>query len=126
MKLRIKGNSLRLRVSQSDVAALLESSKIADCIHFGVDPDASLTYALELVTGDQQIQVAYQPQRITVTLSSAEAQQWAATNQVGIYGSFKIGDGNLELSVEKDFACLDGADAPDADAFPNPNAGTAC
>ncbi len=121
MKLRIQGNSLRLRVSQSDVAALLTNGQISDSIRFGARPDASLTYALEVGTTDLEIQVSYQPHRITVTLSSDATQQWAATNQVGIYGT-----GDLELIVEKDFACLDGTEPPDADAFPNPHAGKDC
>ena len=119
MKLRIQGNSLRLRISQSDLAALLKHGKIADCIQFG--SEASLTYALEIADGEREIQVSYHSQRITVTLSSAAAQQWATTSQVGIYGT-----GEVELIVEKDFACLDGTDPQDSDAFPNPNAGHAC
>ncbi len=47
MKLRIKGNSLRLRVSPSEVARLLETGRIEETIHLSSDQNASLTYALE-------------------------------------------------------------------------------
>jgi len=126
MKLRIKGNSLRLRVSKSDLATLLSSGRIEERIQFAAAPEASLVYALESTESTEEIQVFYQPQRVTVMLSSTAAQHWAATNEVGIYGSASVGEQSLELIVEKDFACLDGVDPLDADAFPNPNAESAC
>ena len=47
MKLRIKGNSLRLRVSRSEFTRFLSQSRIEETIHFGPGPEAKLTYGLE-------------------------------------------------------------------------------
>lgn len=126
MKLRIRGNSLRLRISRSEMAKLVESGTIEDTIHFAPSPDAKLTYALHLAAADSEISVEYLPQRVTVVLSTGAATRWATSDAVGIYGSSDTSAGPLELIVEKDFACIDGNEPSDEDAFPNPNAGPAC
>jgi len=123
MKLRIKGNSLRLRISRPEMARLLQVGRIEQTVYFA--PDAKLTYVLEHAASAQAISVRYQLQEVTVVLSSAETQQWAEGEQVGIYGSVDTGHGPLALLVEKDFACLNASDADgenQADAFPNPKA----
>lgn len=125
MKLRIKGNSLRLRVSRSELATLIKSGAIEDTIHFGMAPDAKLTYALRHASAASAIQVEYLPQQVVVVLSTEVTERWAASDQVGIYGSAETRAGALEIVVEKDFACLDG-NPLDEDAFPNPNAESVC
>lgn len=46
---------------------------------------------------------------------------WAQSDQVGIYVTLDLGlHGNLDLVVEKDFACMDLSDADNLDTFPNP------
>ncbi len=126
MKLRIKGNSLRLRISQTELAKLVESGSIEDTIYFAPAPDAKLTYALQVAAAGPDISVEYLPQRVTVLISAPAASHWATTDAVGIYGSASTGTSSLELKVEKDFACLDGDEPLDDDAFPNPNAGLIC
>lgn len=125
MKLRIKGNSLRLRVSRSELATLIQSGAIEDTIHFAMAPNAKLTYALRHGSAASEIQVEYLPQQVVVVLPTDVAGRWAASDQVGIYGSSETGAGALEIGVEKDFACLDGNPLDD-DAFPNPNAESVC
>jgi hypothetical protein len=123
MKLRIKGNSLRLRISRTEMARLLQVGRIEQTVYFA--RDAKLTYALEHAASAQTISVRYRPQEVTVLLSTSEARQWAEGEQVGIYGSADTGHGPLALLVEKDFACLNASDADsedEADAFPNPKA----
>lgn len=127
MKLRIKGNSLRLRVSCSDVDRLLEKGRIEETIHFGFDADARLTYALEHANAPEEIAALHRNREVAVVLSSQSAQRWAASpDQIGIYGSVRVHSGELALLVEKDFACLDDANADNEDTFPNPNAGAVC
>ena len=126
MKLRIKGNSLRLRVSRSEMETLVKSGIIEDTIHFAVGPEAKFTYALRHASAASTIHVEYLPQHVAVVLSTEAAKLWAASDQVGIYGSSETAAGPLEIFVEKDFACLDGENPLDDDAFPNPNAESAC
>jgi hypothetical protein len=122
MKLRIKGNSLRLRISQSEMARLLREGRIEETIRFAPAAEAALTYALELGAEEEDVHLEYRPQRVAVVLSTAAAKRWAESDDVGVYGDVDAGEGTVALLVEKDFACLDGNDPQDADAFPNPSA----
>lgn len=126
MKLRIKGNSLRLRVTPSEMDWLLETGRVEESIYFSTDASGRLTYALEHVSGAAAIHLRHSPQEITVVVPSDETRRWAAGSEVGIYGEIPIREGILELSVEKDFACLDKSDAENVDTFPNPHPGAVC
>ena len=127
MKLRIKGNSLRLRVSRSEVDRLLETGRVEETVHFGLDQDARLTYALEHTSSLQDITARHRAQEVAIVLSSESVSQWAnSPEQVGVYGRLDVWNGELMLLVEKDFACLDGTNADNEDTFPNPNIGIVC
>jgi hypothetical protein len=126
MKLRIKGNSLRLRVSPSEMKQLLQSGRVEETIYFGADAEARLTYALELSGQAEALTVRYLPREVVVVVSLREARNWAEGNGVGLYGSTGSGHGPLELAIEKDFACLDKAGAENADTFPNPKLDVIC
>ena len=126
MKLRIKGNSLRLRISPSEMSRLLETGRIEETIHFVPDPNARLTYALEHNADAKSMCVRYRPQELTVVISSGDMRQWASGPDVGLYGETSTSTGTLQLAIEKDFACLDKSDVENADTFPNPNQGAVC
>lgn len=126
MKLRIKGNSLRLRITPSEMTRLLETGRIDETIHFASDENAHLTYALEHAQNAPAIAVRYSPGEVAVVLSSDEARRWARAGDVGLYAQTPTAHGSLELAVEKDFACLDKTDAENVDTFPHPHNGTVC
>ena len=126
MKLRIKGNSLRLRVSPSEMEQLLRSGRVEETIYFGAEEDARLTYALEHSEQVVAMTVRYRPQEVTVLVSSREARNWAEGQGVGLYGAAGSDHGPLELAIEKDFACLDKEGSENADTFPNPKQGVVC
>jgi hypothetical protein len=121
MKLRIRGDSLRLRLSQAELVRLRETGEVCDRIGFG---DRSLDYAL--VRADIEAPRArFEGDRIEVALPNAVAQVWTQTEQVGIEAEQALPTGTLRLLIEKDFKCL--APRPgedDSDAFPNPDAET--
>jgi hypothetical protein len=127
MKLRIKGNSLRLRVSRSEVERFLAGNRIEETIHFSPAPEAKLTYALESAPHTTATHVRYSSQQVAVILADDQVRVWSDANQVGIYTTVDIGpDGPLELAIEKDFACLDRSDEDNRDTFVNPHAGAVC
>lgn len=126
MKLRIKGNSFRLRISPSEMARLLQSGRIEETIYFGTAADARLTYALEHRPLAIAITLAYAVQEVTVVVPSPEAKRWAEGQDIGLYAESPTHSGPLEIAIEKDFACLDKDDAANADTFPHPNQGAAC
>jgi hypothetical protein len=127
MKLRIKGNSLRLRVSRSELERILAGEEVAETIRFAAAPEAKLTYALARGTQASAAIVRYRPQEVTVLLSKEQAESWGQDDQVGVYTLVDIApEGLLELIVEKDFACLDRSDADNKDTFANPLMGSVC
>jgi hypothetical protein len=125
MKLRINGDSLRLRVGPSEVARLMETGCIEETVHFGLEAGARLTYALE-VGGEDPIAVRHAGTRVAVIVPSGSAQVWAEGGDVGMYGSVEVSSGRLEIAVEKDWACRDKSEPDNTDTFPNPNQGASC
>ena len=104
MKLRIRGNSLRLRLAQTEVARLVRAGRVEDRTQLGQDPGLSLEVRLQLSEFRLVPGVEFDGSRITVSLPEAHAKSWARKNDVGIYGEEPWG---LKLSIEKDFKCLD-------------------
>lgn len=126
MKLRIKGNSLRIRITPSEMKRLLDAGRIDETIRFSPGAEGRLTYGLEHNAHTEAMAVRYTPGEVTVLVSSAAAQRWAGGQDVGLYGEYANGEGALSLAVEKDFSCLDKTDAENLDTFPNPNQGSVC
>jgi hypothetical protein len=121
MKLRIKDNSLRFRVSQSELASLVDSGRIEKTIYFASDEHSRLTYSLECRSSSTHATLLYHPQKVTLVLPKDEVKAWGGSDQVGIYTTADVGPhGTLDLLVEKDYACLDLSDADNHDTFPNP------
>jgi hypothetical protein len=127
MKVRIKGDSLRLRISRSEVARLLEGDCLEETIHFAPAPCARFTYALRQDRLVRKPTVEYTENRVAVLIPADQANRWAGSDQVGIAENIGLGNlGALALLIEKDFACLDRSDEDNQDTFPNPYAGAAC
>jgi hypothetical protein len=127
MKLRIKGNSLRLRVSRSEVARLLKRDRLEETIYFAPEAHPQLTYALEQESTVSEPTVRYTENKVTVLIPAEQATTWCLTGQVGIAGKVSLVRlGSLDVLIEKDFACLDRSAEDNQDSFANPNAGAAC
>ncbi len=118
MKLRILGNSIRLRLSQSDLTALLGGGAVEDSVVF--PGGAALIYRLESSDGDSA-EADYENNRVVIRFPAAEIETWARPDQVTMQTELCLADGRLELLVEKDFKCLSPRDGEDdTDLFPNP------
>lgn len=121
MKLRVKNNSVRLRLTQTEVARFAESGQVEEAIEFGIGEAQNFIYALEVMAGDG-VSAKFENNRITVFVPRATADEWTNTGKVGIEAEQAIGDGKiLRLLIEKDFACVEPrAGDEDADAFSHP------
>ena len=104
MKLRILGNSIRLRVGKSELEALAGKGAVADAIHFG--PGQSLTYRI-VADSAGRTAARFSAGEITVTVPGTDVQSLAATDRVAIRGEQALASGeSLSILVEKDFECL--------------------
>jgi hypothetical protein len=127
MKLRIRGNSLRLRLGPGEVARLAADGRVEERIVFGPGPDQRLVYALEASADVPEVRADYRHGMIRVQLPAALVETWARTDQVGLAGEQPLGAGaSLTLLIEKDFECLDRAAEDDEAAYPHPMRGAAC
>ena len=119
MKLRLRGNTLRLRLRQGEVRQLAETGWVEERTEFapGSPP---LVYALR-ADDAPAVGASFDRGHIIVRVPRATARQWAAGEQVGIEGAQETGGEPLHILIEKDFACLDAAAGESQDdAFPNP------
>lgn len=123
MKIRMSSNSIRLRLSQSEVTKLLERGEVRDQVNFG----ANATLDFGLVRSDAaEISANFSNNCITVLVPTDMANTWATSEQeVGLehLNRFATGDGgSLRILIEKDFKCLASRPGEDeSDNFPNPN-----
>jgi len=127
MKLRIKGNSLRLRVTPSEIKCLLRCGVIREQIQFTAIPNDRLTYEVISSLSEPTATVVYRLGNITVSVPEVQLKNWAESDVVGVYTEVALGEGQvLSVAIEKDFACLDLSDAENEDTFPNPNLAATC
>ena len=115
MKLRIQGNSLRLRLTQKDVAHLSGYGRVESRIEFS--PGQALVYLLEGSFRAQSVDAAFDGQVIRVTVPAHVVMGWAESDQVSIEASSSVG---LQLLIEKDFQCLHSRGEQDRDAYSRP------
>lgn len=115
MKLRIQGDSLRLRLTQKEVAQLRAGSMVGSSIHFA--SGRSLTYSLASSVGAAEVRADFDGDSIRVTVPSAAMAAWADGDQVSI--SSPSNQPSLVV-IEKDFQCLHKPGEQDPEAYPNP------
>ena len=123
MKLRIRDNSLRLRLTQTEVGALRGSGRVSAATAF--PGGAKLEYALECDDDIAELTATMGDGIITVHVPGDLAREWADSDRVSLCGDSSAGDGtSLSLLVEKDFACLAPREGEDeSDMYPHPKAG---
>jgi hypothetical protein len=119
MKLRINENSLRLRLTQKEVAQFRSSGRVDAAIYFA--SGRKLSYSLESLADAAEVSADFDNTAIHVRIPAEVAIQWTDSDDVGIRASQPTGEGlRLELLIEKDFQCLHRTDEQEPDAYPNP------
>jgi hypothetical protein len=119
MKLRIRGNSVRIRVSKPELDRVAAEGSAEDRVQFG--PGNELRYRLEVAPAGG-VAAEFAGGLLRVLVPKSEVDRWLAPEQVAIEGRQPIGNGTqLRILVEKDYSCLaprSGED--DSDLFANP------
>lgn len=118
MKIRIKGNSVRYRLTKTEVETFSETGSFAEVTHF---QSKALTYALVAKGGITELEADYTGDSITIYFPKTEQEDWATSDRIGYSNSADWNDKNqLSLLVEKDFTCLDNTIEDESDNYPNP------
>ena len=115
MKIRIKGNSLRYRLTRSDVDEFSATGYIEETTDFGMQ---TLTYAIQQ-NRLNNLSAMFENNKITLLIPENLVGEWRYTDRVGFEYQYK----GLYLLVEKDFKCLDEVLEDQSDNYPNPRLG---
>lgn len=119
MKLRIKGNSIRLRLTQTEVKTFSTEGYVAETCAVG---PIQLTYALKSEDMEAPLSASFENNMLVVFMSSTLAATWYESPEVGYRHLAGTHAGEeLFLLVEKDFVCLDETFEDQSDNYPNPN-----
>jgi hypothetical protein len=121
MKLRLLDDSIRLRLSRTEVVAANEQGVVEGQTRF---PDGSVfTFALEARKRGSSASASFAKDRLVVTLPAAEISAWATDDAaVSLHGELELPrGGSLKVLVEKDFECVTPrGDEDQSDLFKNP------
>ena len=123
MKLRIRDDTIRLRLKRSEVDRIVAGASIVEETHF---PGSVLTYRLD-VTENNDISASFDNGSVVINLPKSKLADWAGTDKVSLSAEQKLSDtGPLSLLIEKDFNCLEPGHhrdcEDDEDTFPHPSA----
>jgi hypothetical protein len=125
VKLRLLDDSIRLRLSQSDVVAADREGFVEAQTAF---PDGSVFKFALRSSADGKASAEFKGGRMLVGLPASDISRWANDDTaVSILEELELpGGGQLKLLVEKDFQCLiDRPDEDQSDLFQNPDS-SAC
>ncbi len=121
MKLRINGNSIRLRLSQTEVKQFGETEICFDTLSFG---ETQFTYQLHMAEVDE-IWAEFVNNTLSIEVPYELGEKWVQdTEMVGFNHSQNLDNGDkITILVEKDFKCLTKrVNEDESDNFPNPDA----
>jgi len=123
MKLRILDNSIRLRLSRSEVDALRKTGLVSASLNF--PGGTAIEYVVESTPASVSPSAHYAHNTIQVRLPESTVREWADSDQVSISSEQDLDDtGVLRLLVEKDFTCLSPRENEDeSDMFEHPREG---
>jgi hypothetical protein len=119
MKLRVRSNSVRLRLTQTEVSRVQKLGECAEVISF--PGGAYLAYSLHASECDA-VRAEFERCTVKIYVPRKEILEWSTTQAVGIYATVEAEGVALRVLIEKDFRCLDKTHEDQSDMFSNPNA----
>ncbi len=118
MKLRIKGNSIRFRLTKSEVDYFGREGYLEEKTEFG---NSTFIYAMQKKLYGEELSAEFSDNKITLSIPEHISAKWVTTNRIGIESEMEIANGKiLFLLIEKDFKCLDNTIEDQSDNYPNP------
>lgn len=120
MKLRIRDNSIRLRLTRGEVDQLRDEGVVQAITYF--PGGREFRYEVESSPASVNPGAFLSDNKVTVRLPESAVGAWATSEQVSITGEQQHENGEqLSILVEKDFACLAPREGEDeSDMYPHP------
>lgn len=121
MKIRIKGDSIRFRLTQSEVKILSEKGTIVDTTNFD---KGQFSYGVTLNEAIDHLKASLRDNIVMLEMPESQGRAWYE-NEIITFDHTEINaNGNeLYLLLEKDFTCLDNTLENQSDNYPNPKLG---
>ena len=116
MKLRMYGNSVRLRLRRSEVARLAAEGRVGMSVDFG---NRRLGYSVELDDGVSKAVAEFDGEAVRVRVPRAAGLAWCASEEV----SLESNDVTPTVLIEKDFVRSAVMEFDDFDRFENRRTG---
>jgi len=117
MKLRIKGNSIRYRLTKTDIDTFAQEGVVEERTEIG---PSLFIYSLQR-SDESTLSAMLENNKITIYMPEAMANEWINTERVGYDHHISLPSGNkLYLLLEKDFKCLDETIEDQSDNYENP------
>ena len=116
----MRGDTVRLRLTRGEVDQIGQGEAVVERTCF---PDgAQLSYRLAPSTRTSASFAAVSGgQEILIEVATGQAQQWAASDEVGFSGEDAFTIGPLSILIEKDFTCITPREGDEElDTYPNP------
>lgn len=118
MKIRIKGNSVRLRLTKTEVTTFCNTGLVEEQTQF---LQGLFCYRLEAKDTIESLEASFHKNTVAIYMPEAIRTEWATSSRVGYEAMVSSSNGNqLSLLVEKDFVCLDETVEDQSDNYPNP------
>ncbi|MCK0188973.1 hypothetical protein [Arenibacter sp. F20364] len=118
MKIRIKGNSIRFRLTKMEVETFSRVGFYEEKTEFR---DQIFKYVLKSKGKIPHLEADFKNDTITMYLPEKDKLIWANSDRVGFQHTIVMENGKeLFLLLEKDFVCLDETIEDQSDNYPNP------
>jgi hypothetical protein len=116
MKIRILNDSIRLRLSQTEVRQLAEEGLVSARTNFMELMSDRFVYSVEK-NGSEGIGASFEGGHMRIFANQDMVDEWASTDRI----SMKEEDRPLRITIEKDFKCKTDRGEDESDLFPNGN-----
>lgn len=119
MKIRIRGNSIRYRLSKSEVDTFAKTGLLEETTEFLQN---QLQYKIVCITGVDELTADFANGCITLFVPEQKLNDWVNTSLVAMQADMPLPNGmHLSILLEKDFKCIDAGPMEDqSDFFENP------
>ena len=123
MKIRIKGHSIRFRLSKTEVHSLCKKGAVWSETAFGQGKPV-FRYGLVVSSSAEQMHATFGQSSICIYIPQSSVVNWESNEQVGFEHLQKNDPAmGLHLLVEKDFQCtIERVGEEEGDLYENPQA----
>ena len=119
MKLRIKGNSLRIRLTRTEVEKFVNTGYLEEQTSF---LENKFIYALQSRNDINEMAASFGQNKISIFVPANLLVDWPQNDVIGFNSNMPLTTtDSLYILIEKDFICLDETTEDQSDNYENPN-----